>query len=343
YSHGSNLAVNRELNYIPRECVRSDNGNPCLIDLATANSATLIADITAANTYLNANVPNPFRTLVPESATWNSANIQRRRLLTPFPQFGNVGVTEYNGSSDFHSFQFQVVKRFTKGLSLNGGYTYSREHLQTQYLNPQDTELTDFISPNERPHRFTFSGIYELPFGKGRQWGNDWHPVVDGILGGWQVQGLYEWQSGEPLLLPNVYYNGDPSSLKSLLGKKDSQGRRYGVDIPAFDTTGFYIGSTAPGVANNFASSSAVTLRNFPLTVDGMRNQRFLKFDVGISKNFRIREGMKIQIRMDAINLLNTPYFSAPNLTPSSSTFGFTTAPVRQPPRDIQLGGRFTF
>ncbi|HKP67957.1 MAG TPA: TonB-dependent receptor, partial [Pyrinomonadaceae bacterium] len=47
YSHGSNLAVNRELNYIPRECVRSDNGNPCLIDLATANSATLIADITA--------------------------------------------------------------------------------------------------------------------------------------------------------------------------------------------------------------------------------------------------------------------------------------------------------
>jgi hypothetical protein len=174
-------------------------------------------------------------------------------------------------------------------------------------------------------------------------WGNDWNPVVDAILGGWQVQGLYEWQSGEPLLFPNAYFNGDPNSLKSKLGKADSQGRRYGVDIPAWDISGFYIAGSAPGVANNYASSSAVTLRSFPLTVDGLRNQRFLKFDVGVSKNFRIREGMKIQFRVDAINLLNKPYFSSPNVTPSNSSFGFTTAPVRQPPRDIQIGGRFTF
>lgn len=338
YSRGSNLAVNRELNYIPRECRRSDNGNPCLIDLATANPTTLVADITNYNSYLNATVPNPFRTLVPESVTWNSANIQRRRLLTPFPQFGNVSVTEYNGESSFHSLQLQIIKRFTKGLSLNGSYTFSREHLMNQYLNPQDTDLTEYISPNERPHRFTFSGIYELPIGKGRMFGSDWHPIVDGIFGGWQIQGLYEWQSGEPLLFPNVFFSGDPNSLKSRIGKKDEQGRRYGVDIPAWDTSGFLIGGSLPGVGNNYSSANAVTLRNFPLTVDGIRNQRFLKFDVGISKNFRIREGMKIQVRMDAISLLNKPYFTAPNVTT-----GFTTAPVRQPPRDIQLGARFTF
>jgi hypothetical protein len=343
FSKGQDLAVNRELNYIPRNCVRSDNGQPCLIDLATANTATLVADLASATTYLNANVPNPFRTLVPDSATWNSANIQRRRLLTPFPQFGNVSVTEYNGSSTFHSLQFQLVKRFTKGLSLNGSYTFSREHLKNQYLNPQDTELTEYISPNERPHRFTFSGIYELPFGKGRTWGSNWHPVADAIIGGWQIQGLYEWQSGEPLVFPNAYFNGDPNSLKSKLGKTDSEGRRYGVDIPAWDTSGFFIAGSAPGVANNYTAGSAISLRNFPLTVDGLRNQRFLKFDVGISKNFRIREGMKIQFRIDAINVLNRPYFSSPNTTPSNSSFGFTTAPVRQPPRDIQIGGRFTF
>jgi hypothetical protein len=264
-------------------------------------------------------------------------------LLTLFPQFGNVSVTEYNGSSNFHSLQFQVVKRFTKGLSLNGSYTWSREHLKNQYLNPQDTELTDYISPNERPNRWTFSAIYELPFGKGRSWGSDWHPVVDDFLGGWQIQGIYEWQSGEPLLLPNAFFNGDPNQLESKLGKKDDQGRRYGVDIPAWDTSGFAVSGTVPGVGNNYTSSNAVTLRNFPLTVDGLRNQRFLKFDVGISKNFRIREGMKFQFRVDAINLLNRPYFSSPNVTPSNSNFGFTSAPVRQPPRDIQIGGRFTF
>jgi hypothetical protein len=357
YSRGSNLAVNRELNFISRDCKRSDTGTPCLIDLATVDPAVLVANATTVgsilnvNAYLNANVPNPFRTLVPDSTTWNAANIQRRRLLTAFPQFGNTSVMEYNGKSSFHSLQFQVMKRFDKGLSLNGSYTWSREHLKNQYLNPQDTELTDYISPNERPNRFTFSGIYELPFGKGRMWGNDWHPVVDGILGGWQIQGIYEWQSGEPLLLPNVYYSGDPNQLESKLGKKDSQGRRYGVDIPAWDITGFYINGAAPGVANNFTSSSEVTLRNFPITTDGLRNQRFLKFDVGVSKNFRIREGMKFQFRVDAINLLNRPYFSSPTVNPATvpsggnalGSFGFTTAPVRQPPRDIQIGGRFTF
>lgn len=343
YSRGYDLAVNRELNYIPRNCVRSTDGLPCLIDLATANPATLVADLATATTYLNATVPNPFRTLVPSSATWNSSTIARRRLLTAFPQFGNVSVTEYNGTSDFHSIQLQFMKRFTKGLSLNGSYTWSREHIKNQYLNPQDTELNDSISTNERPNRFTFSGIYELPFGKGRAIGKDWHPIVDGILGGWQIQGLFERQDGEPLLLPNLYFNGDISQLTSYLGKKDPNGRRYGIDVTGWDTGGFAINGTVPGVANNFTSGSAITLRNVPFTVDGLRNQRFLKFDVGVSKNFKIREGMKLQIRVDAINVLNRPYFSSPNVTPSSSNFARTVAPVRQPPRDIQIGGRFTF
>lgn len=360
HSRGSNLAVNRELNYIPRDCVRSDTSGPCLIDLATANPATLIADITSANTYLGASVANPFRGLVTDSATWNAATIARRRLLTAFPQFGNVSVTEYNGTSNYNSLQFQFMKRFGKGLSLNGSYTWMRDHLKDQYLNPQDTELTDYISPFERPHRITFSGIYELPFGKKRQWGSNWHPVVDAILGGWQLQGIVERQSGEPISLPNLYYNGDPTQLKSKMGQKDEQGRIYGVDIPAWDLSGFYIGgvqaaANVPGVANNYASGSAVTLRTLPITLDGLRNQRFLKFDAGFSKNFRIRENMKLQVRVEAINLMNTPYFSAPTLTPATvptttngitnylGTFGYTTAPVRQPPRDIQIGGRFTF
>lgn len=343
YSKGSNLAVNNERNFIPRNCVRADNGNPCLVDLATADPNTLVADLASATTYLNQTVPNPFRTLVPDSATWNASTIQRRRLLTPFPQFGNVSITDYDGESEFHSIQLQFVKRFTRALSMNGSYTWSREHLMNQYLNPQDTELMEYISPFERPHRFTFSGIYELPIGKGRTWGSDWHPVADAILGGWQIQGLYEWQSGEPLLLPNAYYNGDVTQLKSMFGKKNDAGQRYGVDIPGFDISGFRVNGVVPGVANNFTSSSAIALRALPFTVDGLRNQRFLKFDVGMSKNFRIREGMKLQIRVDAINLLNRPYFSTPNMTPSSGSFGFTNAPVRQPPRDIQIGGRFTF
>lgn len=335
YSKGKNLAVSRELNAIPREYLNNFAG--------VTDTAAILAAITSVNTFLNANVANPLRGLIPDGGTFNAATIQRRRLLTPFPQFGNIAVTEYDGTSDYQSLQFQIVKRFTRGLSFNGSYTFSREHEKIRYLNPQDTELIDTISPTERPHRFTFSGIYELPFGRDRAIGNEWHPVVDAIFGGWQMQGVYEWQSGEPLVFGNVYYNGDPTRLISRLGEKNEQGLRYGVDIPAFDTAGFFINGAAPAFANNFTSGSANTLRSFPFTTNNLRNQRFLKFDVGLSKNFRIREGMKFQVRVEAINLLNSPYFSAPNLDPTSATFGFTAAPTRQPPRDIQIGGRFTF
>lgn len=340
YSRGTDLAVSRELNFIPRQYL-NDFSN-------VTDTATILAGITSVNTFLNASVPNPLRGLIPDGGTFNSSTIQRRRLLTAFPQFGNVAVTEYNGTSDYQSFQFQMVKRFTTGLSLNASYTHAREHEKTRYLNPQDTELTDSISVNERPNRITLSSIYELPFGRKRRFGKEWHPVVDALFGGWQIQGVYERQSGEPLQFGNVYYNGDPTQIKSKLGQKNDQGQRYGVDIPAFDLTGFYVGgvvlpANAPGYANNFTSSSANTLRTFPFTLDNLRAQRFLKFDVGISKNFRIKEKMKLQIRVEAINVLNTPYFIAPIVDPTNANFGYTTAPTRQPPRDIQIGGRFTF
>jgi hypothetical protein len=157
-----------------------------------------------------------------------------------------------------------------------------------------------------------------------------------------------ERQSGEPLLLGNVFFEGDPNQLRNRLGQKDPQGRRYGVDIPAFDITGFYpggvvnTGSAAIGLGNIYTISGSNTLRYFPLALDNFRNQRFLNFNLGMSKNFRLNESMKIQVRVEAINALNNPYFNAVNLTPTSSTFGFTNG-QRQPPRDIQLGAKFTF
>lgn len=345
HSRGRDQQVLRDINAVPRQYLN---------DLAgVTDPATVTAAIGAVNTFLNLNVPtntNPLRGLIPDGGSWNSTRILRERLLVPFPQFGYLAVTEYNGASEYQSLQFQIMKRFTKGLSLNGSYTFSREHEKTRYLNPQDEELTEFVSPTERPHRFTFSGIYELPIGKGRTWGNNWHPAVDAIIGGWQMQGVYEWQSGEPLQFGNVFYRGDPTQLKNLLGKKDSEGRRYGIDIPAWDVSGFYLNgiqgtanNNVPAFGNNFQANGTNTLRYFPITMGQFRNQRFLKFDMGISKNFRIKEGMKIQIRVEAINLLNRPYFSAPNLDPANANFGRSVAPVRQPPRDIQIGGRFTF
>jgi hypothetical protein len=346
YSQGKDLPVNRDLNPVPSQYLV----NPANF----TDAAQLVSAIATQNTFLNTMVSNPFRGMTsafPGNSTFTANTIQRRRLLTPFPQFAALSITDYNGTSNYQSYSLQFVKRFTEGLSLNGSYTFSRERITAQYLNPQDTEMSEMISPFERPHRFTFSSIYELPFGKGRRFGSNWNGVVDGILGGWQVQGVYEWQSGEPLLLPNVYYSGDITQLESMVGKKNELGQTYGIDIPAWDITGFYVGgvvanANAPGFGNNFQTNTGNNnvLRTIPFTMDSFRNQRFLKFDMGVSKNFKIREGMKFQIRIEAINALNSTYFGTGiGLAPSSSTaFGKVTS-QRNPPRDIQIGGRFTF
>jgi hypothetical protein len=206
--------------------------------------------------------------------------------------------------------------------------------------------------------------IYELPFGKGKTWGSDWNAALDAILGGWQIQTNYERQSGEPLLFGNVFFEGDPNSLKARLGGKMTRStlryRYSGIRHHRFLSAGtVFDGTAAPAsiaLGNINAQNGANTLRYFPLTVDGLRNQRFLNFNIGLSKNFRIREGMKFQFRFEAINALNNPYFSAPNLATNGNKpnlvnpaannlgrFGFTTGPTRQPPRDFQIGGKFTF
>lgn len=343
YSHGYDLPVLRQLNYVPTQYLNNLTG---VTDFTTISNA-----ISAASTFLTTTVANPFRGLVPTNSTWNGSTLARYRLLTANPQFQDLVTTEYNGTSDYASLQLQAVKRYSKGLSLNATYTFAYDHEKTRRLNPQDLELSDSISTNSRPHRFTFSGIYELPFGKNRSFGSKWNSWVDGFLGGWQLQAIYERQSGEPLVLPNVYYNGDPSKLKNKLGQYDDQGRRYGVDIPAFDTAGFFLTNpttgalTVPAFGGNYATSSQNVLRYMPYVLNNFRNQYFQKFDAGLTKNFKIREGMKLQVRVEGINVMNWVNFTGLNLSPSTgttSTFGLVNA-QRNLPRDIQLGARFTF
>ena len=335
YSRGYDLPVLRQLNYVPRQFLNDFS--------AGTNEATILADITARQTFLNEAVANPFRGLVPQNATLNAATIQRRFLLTAFPQFQDLIVTEYNGSNTYKALQLQLSKRFSRGLTFNAAFTRSRETEKVRRLNPQDSELTENISTLDRPNRFTFSGTYELPFGRGRSYLSDLNPIVDIFLGGWQFNAVYEKQSGEPLVLQNVYYNGDVTQLRNLLGETSPQGR-YGVDIPAFNISGFRLGTNVvPGFGNNYTVSSQNTLRTIPYTLDNFRNQPFQKFDAGLTKNFRIREGMKLQVRIEAINALNWVYIgNGLQLAPTNAAFGFVSG-QRNLPRDIQLGARFTF
>src|SRR4029453_13977150 len=137
--------------------------------------------------FLAALVPNPFRGLLPGTA-FNAATVARSQLLRPFPQFGNVRTFDDNGTSNYHSAQFKVEKRFTKGYTLLAAYTWSRFREQVFQLNPYDATYEDRPAASDVPHRVTISGILELPFGHGRTFAANANRFSDAFIGGWSLQ-----------------------------------------------------------------------------------------------------------------------------------------------------------
>ena len=162
-SRGTDLPVPRAINNIPMQYL----------------STSRIRD-TATEALLSGNVPSPFTGLLPGS-TINGATVQRQQLLRPFPEFGTISVEEYAGSDRYHAATVQIEKRFRGRNSLTAQYTRSSLRDTLNYLNPQDGELEDRVSPNDRPHRFSGSARSWLPFGRGQKWGSGWNGLVDAV------------------------------------------------------------------------------------------------------------------------------------------------------------------
>jgi hypothetical protein len=338
-SRGRNLPVARAMNNIPVEF------------LSTTRSRDLTNEA-----FLSASVANPLSGLLPGS-TFNNATVARNQLLRPYPHFGTFSVETYDGSDRYNAGTVQLQKTFRNGNSLTTQYTYSALHDKLNYLNPQDGVLDERVSPNDRPHRFSIGSVLRLPFGREQRWGTDWNALTDAVLGGWQMSATYQYQSGAPLTWGNVYYAescGDPKNLKSNIGKQISEGGVTGIaglDFPAWDRSCFYF-SDAPVQVNGVVSASLQrsdqrismgnTFRYFPSTLPNVRTDDLHLLDVGLTKNFSLPRGMRVQVRVEAINALNYTVLWNPNVQPNNANFGLVSTD-RNNPRDFQIGLKFTF
>ncbi|MCL5742378.1 MAG: TonB-dependent receptor [Acidobacteria bacterium] len=182
---------------------------------------------------LQQTVPNPFYGLIPTGAL-AAKTISVQNLLMTYPQFTAVTakrVTE--GKSYYHSLQTTVNRRFSRGFQFQSSYTWSKTLEWLRYLNASDPLPAKQIGEFDRPHRFTFGGVFEMPFGPGRRWVQRGIPAK--LAGGWQLNVLQTFQSGEPIPLGNVDATGKdplrPSSERSRLNwfNKDAF-----VNLPAF-------------------------------------------------------------------------------------------------------------
>ena len=252
-------------------------------------------------------------------------NISRAQLLSPFPHFPDVITTDDIGYSWYHSLQMQANKRFSKGLTLGASYTFSKFMEAVELLNAFDDMPTEVISPQDRPHHVSVTGIYELPVGRGRRFMTNAHPVLDGIAGGWQMQAIYQWQIGPPIGFGNVIFTG--ASLNELRLDNPTPDRWF--NIAPFE--------------RDAAKQLDWNVRTFPLRLSGLRADGFNQWDVSLIKNFNIAERVRFQLRAEAQNALNHAMFNPPNTAPANSLFGQVAATQFAEQRRITIAGKLSF
>ena len=306
-NRNTRLNINRELSYTPAQYLSTSP----VRDQATID-------------FLGKTYPNPYSGLNPIFGT----TISRASLLRNYSQFSSVQISgDPAGYSWYHSLQSRIERRFANAWTIQASYTWSKAMEATEFLNSADARPYESLAGLDRTHRLTGSGIWELPFGQKRKWGNNWNRGLDFVAGGWQLGGLYQHQSGAPLGFGNRIFNGD---LKSIVPSNDIRN----VDQ-------WFTPAALAGFETNGARQLASNLRRLSLRFSSVRGPNQDRWDFSLIKNFRITERVTTQFRAETFNALNHPNLYDPNTDPTSAAWGTITG--QDTPRSWQMSLKITW
>jgi hypothetical protein len=257
------------------------------------------------------------------------------------PYIGNISGTATFGFGNYQGTTAKLEKRYSAGLQFVAAYTYGHAFANSGttlsgsnglYSRDNTNYATSYASASwDIRHNFTTGFNYDIPFGRGRQYGSNLNPVVDTIDRNWHLNGILSFHNGQPYTLnasgcigvwagcsPDVVLGKDPNAAPS-------GGRR-----PAewFDTSNF----TAPT----------------PLTEGSLGLQTQIapptrSVDLSIFKDFVFTERWKLQFRAESFNIANTPQFGTPNNNFGNSQFGQVTSTQAGSERHIQFALRLQF
>jgi hypothetical protein len=263
-------------------------------------------------------------------------------LRTPIPTFGPITWLDPAGNNHYNGLSARVEHRFTKSLYLLNSFTWGKgmgdseqalEYFAGYYqANPQNIHALAAekgLSSFDVKLNNVTSVVYQLPFGKGRQYGADMNPVLDAFLGGWELTSINTAHSGQPLDVTYAAtganqvsslsndYRGQPFLRPNVTGSAASQSRSAMLNT-------YFAGYTftTPPASAPFGDVG----RN------SFRTPNFEQWDCSIDKNFRIHEAVRLQFRAEFFDILNHTNFGIPNTQTTSAAFGTirTAYPSRQ-------------
>jgi hypothetical protein len=268
-----------------------------------------------------------------------------------FPNLGSVTVQDNHGNSNYNSLQAEYEHRFRGGFQFLGAYTYSKtiDDSCGNLDNCAPQLFTDYaiergLSNQDQRYRLTLSGLYELPFGRGKRFGHEWSRPVDWAIGGWQLNGIYTLQAGLPF---SVTVDGNPGATRAdLIGRPHvntnfTPGGPNPANPAAFIP---YVTSSAFAVPASTSFPGGSTF-NAPGTAgrDILIGPGSSNVDLAIFKNFQVTERIKVETRVQAYNLTNTPHFGNPDGDLSHGSFGQVNSTIPFSFRQVELGLRVTF
>ncbi len=285
--------------------------------------------------YYTAKLPNPMAGLIPTNPKLNGSTITREQLLLPYPQYTSISLSGIPiGKSRYDSVNFKVTKRMSRGLSFLAAYSIMKNLEQVNLLNAQDYVFNDpEASPLEKrsavnidtPQKFVIAGLYELPFGRGRQFGANWRPALNHVLGGWQLNWNVTYQIGFTISYPNAA-QVRPGSAK--LSPDERRIERW------FDTSLW----ENPATGKMVPRQEPYTLRTFPTQFSDVRLPAYHNWDVSITKGFPLREQLTLKFRAEFINAFNHPWFTGiASVDVASASFGQLNPTQGNLPRNIKL------
>ena len=271
-------------------------------------------------TQLQDQVPNPFFGIITNpSSPLRFQTVARGRLLRPYPQYNGVNAFRIPfGRSTYHGVTFKADKRYSNGLSFLTAYTWNKlmDDVSTTVgflgqassrQNAYDRAAEWAIGSQDIRHRLVTSFVYELPFGRAKRFGSNANAAVNRLIGGWQFNGIVEFQSGLPLII--------------------TQGA---------NNVGLFNPTQRP-------TTPAFTWGNTPRVMPNLRADGVKNFNLSFFKNNSFNgDRFNAQFRAEFFNTFNRVQFDPPATRVDQSNFGVVSRQANSP-RQVQLSVKLMF